>query len=89
LLLFTAGAEYLNATEIYLSQAELVFNKIPVLEDLNTAAFGLVSSPTTKIGGFGSFNAELLVNNARYFNLYLTLSTLSMAFSICSLHIKV
>jgi hypothetical protein len=89
LLLFTAGAEYLNATQIYLSQAELVFNKNSALEDLNTASFGIVSSPTTKIGGFGTFNVELLVNNARYFNLYLTLSTLSMAFSICSLHIKV
>ena len=89
LLLFTAGAEYLNASEIYVSQAELVYSKNSVAEDLSTAAFGVISSPTTKISAIDSFNAELLVQNARYFNLNLTLSTISSAISICSLHIKV
>jgi hypothetical protein len=89
LLLFTAGAEYLNASEIYLSQAELIFDKNSVVEDLSTASFGIISSPTTRIGGFDSFTAELLIANARYFNIFLTLSTSSSVISICSLHIKV
>lgn len=92
-MLITGGAEYYNATEIWIGQTELIYNKaITGSESLPAStAFGN-SDPlviSTGIGQFGYFTVPLTITTARY--LYLNFSAISSStqLTICSVHIKV